>query len=59
MATFKLTLDTDNAAFEENPLEMVRILRDLAMDIEEGKTFEKHKNIYDANGNVVGTCVWK
>ena len=51
-----ITLNTDNAAFEDDPgAEVARILRrlanDLALQCQDGTT-----NLRDVNGNKVGIC---
>lgn len=43
--------NTDNAAFSETTVEVARILRKIADDIENGDTA---KGILDSNGNRVG-----
>lgn len=55
---FKLSFDTDNAAFDDMPeLEIARILRDIANRVESGEVSGYHKalNVRDINGNVIGT----
>lgn len=47
----KLNIETDNSAFED-PNELPKILRSIARDIEEGRTFGI---IRDTNGNRVGS----
>jgi hypothetical protein len=48
----KITVEMDNAAFEDSPAgELARILRDLSDKIEEG---EDSVRLRDLNGNVVG-----
>ena len=58
--TFKLNINCDNDAFygEQKHAELVRILREIAGDL------ERHgglmgKNVLDINGNTVGTAVFK
>jgi len=51
----ELTVEMDNAAFEDNPFELSRILRELADTLENdeikaGKSFA----LRDLNGNKVG-----
>jgi len=55
MATIELTLQTDNAAFENDPgTESARILRTAADWIEQrGESGQSHA-IKDINGNTVG-----
>lgn len=55
---FKLSFDTDNAAFEDDPRpEVARILRNLEAKVWEWEGYGKFQNIYDSNGNTIGT--WK
>lgn len=56
MATIKILIDTDNAAFDERPsTEVARILRQLAIEYDDfGLLGEPTKLLYDINGNVVG-----
>ena len=50
----KITLNTDNAAFDDNPhAEMVRIIREAAQDIEADNTLT-FKTLFDLNGNRCG-----
>jgi hypothetical protein len=52
---FKLNFSTNNAAFDENVNgEISRILREIADRIENGESFDKCRNIFEANGNIVG-----
>jgi hypothetical protein len=55
--TFKLEINTDNAAFDGAPLlEVARMLRDLASHLEDaGDTI--NLPLYDVNGNRVGFAV--
>ena len=56
MATFKVEINTDNAAFGDNPeLELSRILGELA---EEVLSADDEITITDANGNTVGKATW-
>ena len=48
---FRLTVDMDNAAFEDNPNELTDILEQAIKKIKEGNTTAKLK---DTNGNTVG-----
>jgi hypothetical protein len=59
--TFRLNLDCDNAAFEDDNLhhEIARCLREVADSVEAGGDMSKHLNIRDINGNIVGTFVLK
>lgn len=58
MATFTITIDTDNDTFKPNPVpEIVRILDKLTSEIKRnGCSFSVFKDIFDANSNHVG--VW-
>jgi hypothetical protein len=52
---YRIEINTDNAAFEDNEGEEVaRILRRLANEIESGLT---DVNLRDINGNLVGEAV--
>ena len=52
MPTFKLTMRTDNPAFEGDPgREISRILREVAGAVEDGR---RSGTCRDANGNAVG-----
>ena len=67
--TFKLKVDCGNAAFvypdEDYPTqesaapELARILREVADRLDQGCTYDKHMNIRDANGDIVGTFALK
>lgn len=60
MATFTLKVDTDNAAFADDPApELARILRLVAERIEAGDEFHYYQTIRDANGNDVGRYALK
>jgi len=54
MANFKLNIKTDNAAFDgdNRDAEVVRILREIAANIEQGR---EAGVVRDINGNRVGT----
>ena len=56
---FAVSFDTDNAAFAElePELEVARILRALADDVELHRASGKFQPVRDSNGNTVGT--WK
>lgn len=57
---FTLQFAADNAAFEPDPnQEIARILREVANRIESGDSFNTFRNIYDANGNIVGVFALK
>lgn len=53
---FSLEFETDNAAFEgpDIAVEVARILRELADDVDGGRT--GFVEIHDINGNFVGTA---
>lgn len=54
---FRLTVNCDNAAFEESPeREIARILRTTAARLEQNESFDTYQNLRDLNGNVVGTA---
>lgn len=56
MKKVTITIDTTNAAFEDESrpsVEVARILRELSTKFDNGVIPQK---IYDANGNAVGTC---
>ena len=58
MATFRVEIITDNAAFGDNPeSELSRILDELANEV-----FEEPREEFilrDDNGNTVGKATWK
>lgn len=57
---FRLTVNTDNSAFEDDPArELVRILHSVAGRIERGDDFSMYQTILDANGNDVGRFALK
>lgn len=53
----QIRFDTENAAFDDGnrECEVARILRELADKIENGGATGMFQNVFDANGNVVGT----
>ena len=54
---FQLTIETDNAAFEDNPYyEIIRILKDAIVSLELEKPTE---TLHDINGNGVGAYIYK
>jgi hypothetical protein len=63
MATFTLTIECDNQAFEEPGRELARILRDVARsveDLQDGRTLSDRMGgmvfrLRDINGNTVGS----
>lgn len=58
MSTFELKINTDNAAFAEDfHGEMRRIFEHVLQRLDgyEGPNLNKHNNVRDVNGNVVGT----
>lgn len=61
MATFSLTIETNNAAFHEGgpdagAVEVSRILQVLSIMVERGAVTG---NLIDYNGNAVGSFSWK
>jgi hypothetical protein len=57
MATFTLTIECDNAAFENDPLgEVARILREAAYQLDQGQDGFK---LRDINGNTVGSAAFE
>lgn len=61
MSEFKVTIKTDNAAFEDPAQEVARLLRVLATTIEEGSNMHNptYITIFDINGNKVGQATHK
>jgi hypothetical protein len=51
---FQLRIDTDNAAFEDAPEEVARILRTIAKDLERYTPYTGWETVFDLNGNDVG-----
>lgn len=52
-----IKIDCENAAFEDNPDELTRILHDLAERVPEPvRPTDSPLNLHDANGNWVGEC---
>jgi hypothetical protein len=59
MATFRVSIDTDNAAFGwSRNLELADILRNLAEKIINSDSKEKSHTLVDSNGNTVGKATW-
>ena len=57
MATFKVEINTDNAAFGDSPeLELSRILSELSFDVAENPL--EVITLKDENGNTVGKATW-
>lgn len=58
---FTLKIACENDAFAgDAPAEIARILRDVADRVERGAADTgMHRNVHDANGNVVGTFALK
>ena len=55
MAQLQITIDLDNAAFDDAPeTEITRILRIIANDYYDAKEINKWQNVHDINGNPVG-----
>ena len=60
MTIFRLSINIDNAAFEEEPdTETARILRSVADILEGGRMPDSGIKHYDGNGNNVGHCGFK
>lgn len=62
MDEFRLTIQLDNEAFEDDPsTEVVRILRTLANSIEKRSFFDAGNDypLFDCNGNDVGYAGWR
>ena len=62
---FRLTINTDNAAFEgqyqgdDHRFEVARILRDVADRLQRGEDFSFFETLRDINGNDVGRAAHK
>jgi len=61
---FTLTISTENAAFEDcgfgcQEIEVARILREVADQVEAGKDFSMFRTLFDINGNDVGRAAFK
>lgn len=55
MSKIRITIDTDNEAFEDNPNEVARILNQCAQLTEEGSwRYLLNQSLKDGNGNTVG-----
>jgi acyl-CoA reductase-like NAD-dependent aldehyde dehydrogenase len=55
--TYRIEIETGNAAFEESPAdEIARILRKLADRLEDGADIAESIRLMDYNGNSVGTA---
>jgi len=55
MTTLNISIDLDNAAFEEDAsVEVARILANIASRFDEAKDYGKWENALDLNGNIVG-----
>ena len=54
MSTIDIKINTENAAFEDDNRETVRILKELADNINESSVVIKNAIIKDINGNNVG-----
>ena len=55
---FQMKIDTDNAAFEDDPgAEVARILRGVADKVEQGVASGHFQTAFDVNGNDIGR--WK
>ena len=58
MRSITITIKTENAAFEPNPInEIGRILRQLSDNLAYGRIYKEEisENLWDINGNKVGT----
>ena len=59
MATFKVEINTDNAAFGwGRNLELADILRNLADKLLNSDSKDKRHTLVDSNGNTVGKAIW-
>jgi hypothetical protein len=58
---FVVSFRCDGAAFEgdNERTEIARCLMDIAAKVERGEWIEKHRNVLDENGNIIGTFVLK
>ena len=61
METFKLYIDTSNAAFDgrAKKWETARILRGVADALLRGESFAHYSTLFDINGNDVGRAAFK
>lgn len=50
-----MTVQMDNAAFADDPMELVRILRELADKLEKNGGITERFVVMDVNGNKVGS----
>ena len=57
MSTVTIQINTDNAAFYDNPTELSDILESVATRYRESGYFADY--VYDSNGNKVGQINWK
>ena len=48
---FQLAISMNNAAFEDDPYELLRLIQEVAGSLEYGL---RHETIFDTNGNRVG-----
>lgn len=56
MKELKLKINCDNDAFHDAPeVEIARVLRKIAQDIEDLEATGMYQNIKDINGNIIGT----
>lgn len=53
----KIEIKTDNAAFDYLFTEVALILRKYADDIEHNSGFSLERNLFDSNGNNVGSAM--
>jgi hypothetical protein len=55
----KVTIETENAAFEDTQAELSRILRELATEIDKGlRQGGQGWQLRDVNGNRVGNAIY-
>jgi hypothetical protein len=63
MSTVTIQINTDNAAFYDNPTELSDILESVATRYRESGYIKKNflfaDYVYDSNGNKVGQINWK
>jgi hypothetical protein len=59
VSTYNITIETGNAAFEEDPSSEIRwILYRLAKTLERTYTPPDHANLIDSNGNTCGSATY-
>jgi hypothetical protein len=57
LSTITIQINTDNAAFDDNPSELSDILESIATAYRENGYFSDY--VYDSNGNKVGQINWE